>query len=47
MREHCRALIDLIDGKLLTVTGSDEGKVFLLKVKADFYRYIAECDEGP
>ena len=45
MLEHCRALIDLIDNKLEPITGSDDGTVFLLKVKADFFRYIAEAVE--
>merc|ERR1711865_1265985 len=44
-REYCKKVEDELDkicGNLLAKASSDESKVFYHKMKADYYRYIAE-----
>jgi 14-3-3 protein epsilon len=38
----CKAILDLLDVNLLPKATSGESKVFYQKMKADYYRYIAE-----
>merc|ERR1712193_585187 len=38
----CGTILDLLNGNLLDKASSDESKVFYHKMKADYYRYIAE-----
>merc|ERR1739848_580413 len=38
----CNEILDLLNGNLLEKASSDESKVFYHKMKADYYRYIAE-----
>merc|ERR1719298_147764 len=42
----CDTILGLLDGKLIAKVTSDESKVFYQKMKADYYRYIAEFTEG-
>merc|ERR1712134_243719 len=38
----CGTILELLNGNLLGKASSDESKVFYHKMKADYYRYIAE-----
>ena len=42
----CGTILDLLNGNLLAKSSSDESKVFYQKMKADYYRYIAEYKDG-
>jgi len=42
----CNKILKLLDEKLITGASSGESKVFYQKMKADYYRYIAEYTEG-
>merc|ERR1740121_2377817 len=42
----CKTVLDLLDSKLIGAAPNDESKVFYQKMKADYYRYIAEYKEG-
>jgi len=42
IEELCSTIHGLLDGNLLAKASSDESKAFYLKMKADYYRYIAE-----
>merc|ERR1712113_1314411 len=39
-------ILGLLDGNLITKSSSGESKVFYQKMKADYYRYIAEFSDG-
>merc|ERR1711976_925446 len=38
----CNTILELLNGNLLEKASTDESKVFYHKMKADYYRYIAE-----
>merc|ERR1711879_734707 len=42
----CNTILGLLDGNLIPKCTSDESKVFYQKMKADYYRYIAEFTKG-
>merc|ERR1712084_128603 len=42
----CNTILGLLDGSLIPKATSGESKVFYQKMKADYYRYIAEFTEG-
>ena len=42
----CQKIIQFIDSKLIPKAKEDEAKVFYIKMKGDYYRYIAEYAEG-
>ncbi|XP_039265181.1 14-3-3 protein zeta-like [Styela clava] len=42
----CREIMDLIDEHLFPNSADDESKVFYLKMKGDYQRYIAEYQSG-
>merc|ERR1712032_220396 len=42
----CDTILGLLDQKLIPRTPSGESKVFYVKMKADYYRYIAEFTSG-
>ena len=44
--ELCDRVLKLIDDYLLKRASSDESKVFYLKMKGDYYRYLAEFSTG-
>merc|ERR1712050_308569 len=42
----CNTILSLLDGNLIPKATSGESKVFYQKMKADYYRYIAEFTDG-
>merc|ERR1712080_162539 len=42
----CDKILGLLDGSLIPKASTGESKVFYQKMKADYYRYIAEFTEG-
>ena len=42
----CQQMLSLIDNFLIKKASSDESKVFYLKMKGDYYRYLAEFTSG-
>merc|ERR1712025_64523 len=42
----CSQILELLNGNLLEKASTDESKVFYHKMKADYYRYIAEFKNG-
>merc|ERR1712227_349987 len=42
----CNTILKLLDEKLISNAGNGESKVFYQKMKADYYRYIAELRMG-
>merc|ERR1711948_44315 len=42
----CNAILTLLDQNLISKASTGESKVFYQKMKADYYRYIAEFTEG-
>lgn len=46
LKTYCEKVLNLLDQTLLPTTSSDEAKVFYLKMKADYFRYLAEFQKG-
>merc|ERR1712061_778827 len=46
LQKICDTILGLLDGDLIKEAGTGESKVFYQKMKADYYRYIAEFREG-
>merc|ERR1712187_102823 len=46
LQKICDTILGLLDGSLITKASSGESKVFYQKMKADYYRYIAEFSDG-
>jgi 14-3-3 protein epsilon len=46
LTDLCDRMLKLIDNFLLKKTSSTESKVFYLKMKGDYYRYLAEFTSG-
>merc|ERR1712127_1117875 len=46
LQKICDAILTLLDDNLIPKASSDESKVFYQKMKADYYRYIAEFTDG-
>jgi len=42
----CNTILGLLDGNLIGKASNGESKVFYQKMKADYYRYIAEFSDG-
>lgn len=42
LRKYCDDILNLLDDNLIPKASSEESKVFFLKMKGDYYRYIAE-----
>merc|ERR1712023_440860 len=42
----CNTILKLLDDKLIPKASNGESKVFYQKMKADYYRYIAEFKDG-
>jgi len=42
----CNTILGVLDTHLIPKSSQDESKVFYLKMKADYYRYIAEFTDG-
>jgi len=46
LQKICDTILGLLDQNLITKATNDESKVFYQKMKADYYRYIAEFTDG-
>merc|ERR1712066_89371 len=46
LQKICDTILGLLDQNLIPKASTGEGKVFYQKMKADYYRYIAEFTEG-
>ena len=46
LKSSCDRMLDYIDNYLLINSSSDDSKVFYLKLKGDYFRYIAEFSLG-
>merc|ERR1711879_870012 len=46
LQKICDTILGLLDANLITKSSSGESKVFYQKMKADYYRYIAEFTDG-
>ena len=46
LRSYCREVLRVIDNDLIPKSSSNESKVFLVKMKGDYYRYICEFAQG-
>merc|ERR1712061_25865 len=46
LQKICDTILGLLDGNLINKAANGESKVFYQKMKADYYRYIAEFTEG-
>merc|ERR1712232_630289 len=46
LQKICDTILGLLDGDLIKQATSGESKVFYQKMKADYYRYIAEFSDG-
>merc|ERR1712206_27297 len=46
LQKICDTILGVLDDKLIPKAGNGESKVFYQKMKADYYRYIAEFTEG-
>merc|ERR1711941_19574 len=42
----CNTILGLLDNNLISKAGNGESKVYYQKMKADYYRYIAEFSDG-
>merc|ERR1711908_139919 len=46
LQKICDTILGLLDGNLISKSSNGESKVFYQKMKADYYRYIAEFSDG-
>merc|ERR1712050_361063 len=46
LQKICDTILGLLDNNLITKASTGESKVFYQKMKADYYRYIAEFSDG-
>merc|ERR1739848_27235 len=46
LQKICDTILGLLDGTLINKASTGESKVFYRKMKADYYRYIAEFSDG-
>merc|ERR1712056_158137 len=46
LQKICDTILELLDGSLISKASTGESKVFYQKMKADYYRYIAEFRDG-
>eukprot|EP00413_Alexandrium_margalefii_P013605 CAMPEP_0204533732 /NCGR_PEP_ID=MMETSP0661-20131031/12452_1 /ASSEMBLY_ACC=CAM_ASM_000606 /TAXON_ID=109239 /ORGANISM="Alexandrium margalefi, Strain AMGDE01CS-322" /LENGTH=164 /DNA_ID=CAMNT_0051540111 /DNA_START=83 /DNA_END=573 /DNA_ORIENTATION=+ len=46
LQKICDTILGLLDGNLIGKATTGESKVFYQKMKADYYRYIAEFSDG-
>jgi 14-3-3 protein epsilon len=46
LKKICRDVVDLLDSNLIPEAKASEAKVFFYKMKADYYRYLAEFLTG-
>jgi len=46
LSKYCQEIVKLLDDRLIATTTNSEGKVFYLKMKGDYYRYMCEFTTG-
>uniref|UniRef100_A0A915NG34 14-3-3 domain-containing protein n=1 Tax=Meloidogyne javanica TaxID=6303 RepID=A0A915NG34_MELJA len=46
LRDICKGVMNLLDKFLIPKAGTPDSKVFYLKMKGDYYRYLAEVSSG-
>merc|ERR1712178_320990 len=46
LKSICNVVLELLDKYLIEKSSSNESKVFYLKMKGDYYRYLAEVAAG-
>ncbi|CBY13529.1 unnamed protein product [Oikopleura dioica] len=46
LRDICKVVLNLLDTHLIPKSSTGESKVFYLKMKGDYYRYLAEVASG-
>merc|ERR1712134_252895 len=46
LQEICKVVLNLLDTHLIAKASNPESKVFYLKMKGDYYRYLAEVAVG-
>ncbi len=46
LSETCSSILQLLDDHLIPTASSGESKVFYLKMKGDYHRYLAEFKSG-
>jgi 14-3-3 protein epsilon len=46
LTKYCQEIIKLLDDRLISAAKAAEGKIFYLKMKADYFRYICEFAAG-
>jgi len=46
LKDICDVVLDLLDKQLIPKASTGESKVFYLKMKGDYYRYLAEVEIG-
>jgi hypothetical protein len=46
LKDICNDVLNLLDNHLIAKAGNPESKVFYLKMKGDYYRYLAEVASG-
>merc|ERR1711948_32798 len=46
LQKICDTILGVLDSNLIPEAGNGESKVFYQKMKADYYRYIAEFTDG-
>lgn len=46
LRDICNGVMNLLDKYLISKAGNPDSKVFYLKMKGDYYRYLAEVSTG-
>jgi len=46
LRDICKTVLELLDAHLIAKSSNHESKVFYLKMKGDYYRYLAEVAIG-
>jgi len=46
LNEFCEDILSLLDTQLIKRSSNSEAKVFYLKMKGDYYRYISEYATG-
>lgn len=46
LRRRCDDILEVIDGDLVPRAGNSEARVFYLKMKGDYYRYMAEFEQS-
>ena len=46
LKKICQEVLDLLDDKLIPSASSTDSQIFYLKMKGDYFRYLAEFLKG-